>query len=109
MVIFHPPSPHEDDEEEFDIGQSMTLDDQYNIDSTLYCSPQASQKLGGESSESSAPRSPDTPLVTSHATSLLSASRSNENVNILHNNELYDYLVARNREPGIQISNKRYY
>ena len=52
--ISHPPFPPEDDEEEFDIGQSMTLDDQYNFDSTLYCSAQASHQLGGESSESTA-------------------------------------------------------
>ena len=29
--ISHPPFPPEDDEEEFDIGHSMNVDDQYNL------------------------------------------------------------------------------
>ena len=91
MVISHHPFHPEDDEEEFGIGQSVTLNDQYNFDSILYCSPQASHQSSGESSESTPHCSRETHVVTSHPTSPLSASIPNANDNILQNNYLYDY------------------
>ena len=97
--ISHPPFPPKDDEEEFDIGQSMTLDDQYNFDSTLYCSAQASHQLGGESSESTTARFSETPLITSHHTFPLLSLRLAQ-MQMIISFKLIIYMITRLLEIG---------